>query len=246
MFIKVLFRCFVLVAGLTFCQSINVHGAVPSPYFATLGSDHSTSYFFTVGKAIQNTVNEDRRTHNVFISCESTGGSRFNIIQTILGDHQFGISDSETLQEAYAGLIVYGTGNAKGIITSVLNVHPNGSTLFADIKVSDDVVYVLIQEVFDNFDEFINYDPSLKGLTREEMVAGLLPPIHPGAQKYFNDQGFSTVVPATPTTKDIVLGMQVLVGHAIPEGETLILDINNDNKIGLAEMISSLKDRAAP
>ncbi|WP_170785659.1 TAXI family TRAP transporter solute-binding subunit [Ruegeria lacuscaerulensis] len=65
-----------------------------------------------------------------------------------------------------------------------------GATLVTSAKVSDEAVYALVSSIFENFDDFRTFHPAFANLTKEEMVsAGLSAPIHPGALKYYREQG---------------------------------------------------------
>jgi TRAP transporter TAXI family solute receptor len=61
------------------------------------------------------------------------------------------------------------------------------ATLVTSVKVSEDVVYAVTREVFDDLDAFRKLHPALEGLTRENMLEGLSAPAHPGALKYFRE-----------------------------------------------------------
>ena len=63
------------------------------------------------------------------------------------------------------------------------------ATLCTSADVSDDVVYAIVKEVFDNFDEFKSLHPAYAILTPEDMLTGLSAPLHPGAEKYFKEVG---------------------------------------------------------
>lgn len=63
------------------------------------------------------------------------------------------------------------------------------ATLVTSAKVSDDVVYAITKEVFDNFDDFKKLHPAYATLTKEQMLEGLSAPMHPGAVKYFKEVG---------------------------------------------------------
>ena len=63
------------------------------------------------------------------------------------------------------------------------------ATFVTSAKVSDDVVYAIVKEVFENFDKFVKLHPAYKGLTKEDMLKGLSAPIHPGAMKYYKEVG---------------------------------------------------------
>ncbi|MCB4204840.1 TAXI family TRAP transporter solute-binding subunit [Deferribacterales bacterium Es71-Z0220] len=63
------------------------------------------------------------------------------------------------------------------------------ATLVTSAKVSDDIVYAITKEVFENFDEFKTLHPAYSVLTKEDMLQGLSAPIHPGALKYYKEAG---------------------------------------------------------
>lgn len=65
-----------------------------------------------------------------------------------------------------------------------------GATLVTSAGVSDEAVYALVSAIFNNFDDFRNFHPAFASLNKEEMVsAGLSAPIHPGALKFYREQG---------------------------------------------------------
>jgi hypothetical protein len=64
------------------------------------------------------------------------------------------------------------------------------ATLGASARTPDNYVYVVVQSVFDNFDEFRRLHPALAGLTKEAMIkSGNSAPLHPGAARYFQEAG---------------------------------------------------------
>ncbi len=63
------------------------------------------------------------------------------------------------------------------------------ATLCTSADVSDEVVYAIVKEVFDNLEDFKNLHPAYSVLTKENMLEGLSAPLHPGAQKYFKEVG---------------------------------------------------------
>ncbi|WP_299692658.1 TAXI family TRAP transporter solute-binding subunit [uncultured Tateyamaria sp.] len=64
------------------------------------------------------------------------------------------------------------------------------ATFVTDAATSDDVVYVLVKAVFENFDDFKKLHPAFGNLTKEQMVKdGLSAPLHPGAEKYYKEAG---------------------------------------------------------
>ena len=66
-----------------------------------------------------------------------------------------------------------------------------GATVVTSANESDDVVYALVKAVFDNFDDFKSLHPALANLEPEQMVSqGNSAPMHPGAEKYYREQGW--------------------------------------------------------
>lgn len=63
------------------------------------------------------------------------------------------------------------------------------ATFVTSAKVSDDVVYAITKEVFENFDSFKKLHPAYAVLTKKGMLEGLSAPIHPGAMKYYKEAG---------------------------------------------------------
>lgn len=63
------------------------------------------------------------------------------------------------------------------------------ATLVSSTKVSDDIVYAITKEVFDNLEAFKKLHPAYLVLTKENMLQGLSAPIHPGALKYYKEAG---------------------------------------------------------
>ncbi len=63
------------------------------------------------------------------------------------------------------------------------------ATFVTSAKVSDDVVYAVTKEVFDNFEDFKKLHPAYKVLTKQNMLEGLSAKIHPGAMRYYKEAG---------------------------------------------------------
>ena len=65
------------------------------------------------------------------------------------------------------------------------------ATFVSHESVPEDVVYEVVRAVFDNFDRFKGLHPAFSNLNQEEMIqAGLSAPLHPGAERYFQEQGW--------------------------------------------------------
>ena len=65
-----------------------------------------------------------------------------------------------------------------------------GATFVSSAKVPENVIYVVVKSVFENFDDFKKLHPAFGVLKKEEMVKdGLSAPLHDGAAKYFKEAG---------------------------------------------------------
>ena len=65
------------------------------------------------------------------------------------------------------------------------------ATLMSSSKVPADTIYVVVKEVFDNFDEFKTLHPALAVLdSRASTTVGLTAPLHDGAVRYFKQRGW--------------------------------------------------------
>ncbi|MEH6359990.1 MAG: TAXI family TRAP transporter solute-binding subunit [Amylibacter sp.] len=66
-----------------------------------------------------------------------------------------------------------------------------GATFVTSADVPEDVVYVVVKAVFENFDQFKKLHPAFANLKPEEMIKdGLSAPLHDGAAKYYKEQGW--------------------------------------------------------
>ncbi len=90
---------------------------------------------------------------------------------------------------AYSKATIPG-GMYKGNDNDIPSFGPKG-TLVSSVDVADDVVYELVKAVFESFDSFKKQHPAFARLTPEEMVStSLVAPLHPGAVKYYQEQGW--------------------------------------------------------
>ena len=67
------------------------------------------------------------------------------------------------------------------------------ATLITSAKVPDRVVYTITKEVFERIESYRTLHPAFEELTRDKMLKCLAAPVHPGAQKYYDEVG---LVPA--------------------------------------------------
>ncbi|HMR62031.1 TAXI family TRAP transporter solute-binding subunit, partial [Amaricoccus sp.] len=65
------------------------------------------------------------------------------------------------------------------------------ATFVTSADVPDEVVYEVVKAVFDNFDRFKGLHPAFANLMEEDMITqGLSAPLHPGAEKYYQERGW--------------------------------------------------------
>ncbi|GJL83193.1 MAG: C4-dicarboxylate ABC transporter substrate-binding protein [marine bacterium B5-7] len=66
-----------------------------------------------------------------------------------------------------------------------------GATFVSSTAVPEDVVYVIVKSVFENFEDFKKLHPSFADLKESEMIKdGLSAPLHDGAVKYYKERGW--------------------------------------------------------
>lgn len=64
------------------------------------------------------------------------------------------------------------------------------ATIVTDASTPEEVVYTVTKAVFENFEDFQRLHPAFADLTKEEMVSdGMTAPLHPGAQRYYEEAG---------------------------------------------------------
>ena len=62
--------------------------------------------------------------------------------------------------------------------------------LITNEHTSEENVYWLVKTLFENLDEFREKHPAFEELTPENMLSNLIAPLHPGAKKYYMEQGW--------------------------------------------------------
>ncbi|MBQ4176777.1 MAG: TAXI family TRAP transporter solute-binding subunit [Lachnospiraceae bacterium] len=79
-------------------------------------------------------------------------------------------------------------GTYKGVDEDATTVSVR-ATLIASTEVGEDEVYELLKAMFDNKDDLVAGHAKFEFLNLEDAVAGISVPFHPGAVKYFAEQG---------------------------------------------------------
>jgi len=66
-----------------------------------------------------------------------------------------------------------------------------GATVITSADVPENVVYIVVKAVFDNFSDFKKLHPAFANLQEDQMISdGLSAPLHPGAVKYYKERGW--------------------------------------------------------
>ena len=63
------------------------------------------------------------------------------------------------------------------------------ATLVTSMEVSEDIVYAVTKEVFENLEKFKTYHAAFEYITPESMLEGLSAPLHKGAVRYYEEAG---------------------------------------------------------
>jgi hypothetical protein len=79
-------------------------------------------------------------------------------------------------------------GTYKGVDSPVEQVMMNYS-LFCSAKLSEDFMYKATKAVFENLDYVSSVNSAFKATTLQNVYRGMPIPVHPGAEKYFNENG---------------------------------------------------------
>ena len=64
------------------------------------------------------------------------------------------------------------------------------ATVVTSNAIEEELVYLVVKAVFENFDDFKKQHPAFAPLKKEDMIAdGLSAPLHPGAIRYYKEAG---------------------------------------------------------
>ncbi len=154
-------------------EDMNIEGTKPSEAASLLQDGRIDAFFYTVGHpngSIKEAVAGARKVSFVPVDAATTA-------KLIAKSPYYGASKIEI--KSYPG------------ITNTQDVPGFGvkATLCTSTEVSDDIVYAITKEVFENFEDFKKLHPAYSVLTKQSMLEGLSAPIHPGAMKYYKEAG---------------------------------------------------------
>ena len=116
-------------------------------------------------------------------------GSAFNLSAIEIGLMEFGFVQPARAREAVAGSGTW-TGEPLASLRSVFGLQSENALLVTGAAVADDLVYDVVRTVLENLDVLRNAHPALVGLQPAAMLQGLPAPLHPGAARYYGEQGW--------------------------------------------------------
>lgn len=93
-----------------------------------------------------------------------------------------------TTHEAYVMAVIPG-GTYQGVDKDVPTYAVKAILVTSD-KESDEVVYAVVKTVFENLDRFRKMNVTFASLQPQDMLKGLAVPLHPGAARYYKEQGW--------------------------------------------------------
>ena len=157
--------------GINYETDMNAEGIKASESASLLQDGRIDAFFYTVG-------------HPSGSIKEATAGARKVRFASITGIDSL-LTKYPYYAKAYIPVKLYpGAENTANVDTFGVK-----ATFVTSAKVSEDVVYAVTKEVFDNFDSFKKLHPAYAVLTKEGMLEGLSAPLHPGALKYYKEAG---------------------------------------------------------
>ena len=157
--------------GIDYKTDMNAEGIKASESASLLQDGRIDAFFYTVG-------------HPSGSIKEATAGVRKVRFASITGVDSL-LEKYPYYAKAYIPVKLYpGAENTENVDTFGVK-----ATFVTSAKVSEDVVYAVTKEVFDNFEDFKKLHPAYAVLTKEGMLEGLSAPLHPGALKYYKEAG---------------------------------------------------------
>ena len=116
-------------------------------------------------------------------------GSLFNIRAIEVALMEFGFAQPDRARDA-----VEGTGAWEGApvagLRSVFAVGAVSAEVVTGAGVAEDLVYDTVKIVFENLEVLRSTHPAFAELTPAAMLEGLAAPLHPGAARYYMEQGW--------------------------------------------------------
>ena len=119
----------------------------------------------------------------------SAPGSVFNIRAVEIGLMEFGLARSDRAREAVIGSGAW-EGSPAANLRSVFGLPTETATVITSADIADDLVYDVVRTVFENLGSLREAHTALRGLDPPAMLDDLSATLHPGAERYYRDQGW--------------------------------------------------------
>lgn len=120
---------------------------------------------------------------NTSTNCATSGVRKVNFVAIPISDAF--LADNPYYQKAVIPVSYYpGSTNKEDIESFGVR-----AGLVTSVKVSEEIVYTVTKEIFENFDSFKSHHPAYSSLSKKEMIRGNSAPLHPGALKYYREVG---------------------------------------------------------
>ncbi len=157
--------------GINYETDLIAESSKASEAASLLQDNQIDAFFHTIGHPSGSTKN-------------ATSGARKVVIADITGVESL-LNKVPYYTKATIPIKLYpGAHNEKDIKTFGVK-----ATLVTSTRTSDDIVYTMTKEVFENIETLKKLHPAYATLSKESMLTGLSAPIHPGAMKYFKEVG---------------------------------------------------------
>ena len=163
-----------MAAGIDPDSDIKAEGLKAAEAAGMLQDGRIDAYFYTVGHpngSFKEATSGAKSVH--FVPIEGAA------VEALVAEYPYYAKSVIPVASNYPGASNDGDVNTFGV----------KATFCTSANVSDDVVYAIVKEVFDNLDDFKALHPAYSVLTAENMLDGLSAPLHPGAKKYFVEAG---------------------------------------------------------
>ncbi len=182
------------LSGLILAILISTTFAAPSiaqnSFRFTIGTGKATDPTYAFGAAIVRllSIKERKGLINFSVSVQTTSAPVSNINSVRSRTLDFGIVQSDIRSQAYKGTDQFANKGPYLKMRSLFSL-PSNQAIIADQSVPKNIVYEIVKAVFENIETVKRMHPSLRSLTKQNMLQGLYAPLHSGAMKYYKEAG---------------------------------------------------------
>ena len=166
-------------------------GAVPCATAAQpvlIGGDTADGVYTQAARQICALVNEFAGDKYGCIA-RPAPGPVFNIRAVEIDLMDFALAQSDRAHEAVNGLGAW-EGEPVAGLRSVFGMNTVAATVVTGADTAEKLVYDTVKTVFEHLDAFRSAHPAFRDLAPAAMLEGLPAPLHPGAVRYYREQGW--------------------------------------------------------